>query len=73
MVSQFHSWQAFISMGGYGAYVWTAYGAMLLTLVLGLWTPWQQNKTLKNANFQRSQRSPDDRFSVINDSSKPLI
>jgi heme exporter protein D len=31
---QFHSWADFLAMGGYGFYVWTAYGVSLL-LVAG--------------------------------------
>ena len=31
---QFHSWADFLAMGGYGFYVWTAYGISLL-LVAG--------------------------------------
>lgn len=46
MESQFHSWQAFIAMGGYGVYVWGTYGALLLSFILGVWFPWRQRKSL---------------------------
>ena len=29
-----HSWQAFVAMGGYGLYVWGSFGMVLLALVL---------------------------------------
>lgn len=31
---QFESWQAFIEMGGYGFYVWLAFGVSFLALAL---------------------------------------
>lgn len=46
MESQFHSWQAFIAMGGYGVYVWGAYGALIFSFILGVWIPWRQRKAL---------------------------
>lgn len=41
-----HSWHEFITMGGYAAYVWSAYGLVLGSLVYNLVTPWRRQKKL---------------------------
>jgi heme exporter protein CcmD len=41
--------QAFLSMGGYGLYVWGAYGSLLVSFALGIWYPWRQRKQLLKA------------------------
>lgn len=33
------TWSEFLSMGGYGAYVWSAYGLSALVLIWNLITP----------------------------------
>jgi heme exporter protein D len=42
----FDSWQAFFSMGGYGLFVWSAYGALMLSLAAGVMTVLRQRKVL---------------------------
>lgn len=43
----FESWSDFIQMGGYGFYVWLAYGISLLSiLVLALQSLWGRNSVL---------------------------
>ena len=43
----FESWSDFIQMGGYGFYVWLAYGVSLLSiLVLALQSLWGRNSVL---------------------------
>lgn len=32
-----HSWQDFLAMGGYGAYVWGSFGVVAAVMVLELW------------------------------------
>ena len=39
-----HSWQDFLAMGGYGLYVWGAFGAVLLALVLEWWAIARQTR-----------------------------
>ncbi len=60
MVAQFHSWKAFLNMGGYGFYVWTSYGALVCMLVLGAWTPLRQLKALKKS--RREDFSPTSKY-----------
>ncbi|RMA81297.1 heme exporter protein CcmD [Umboniibacter marinipuniceus] len=45
----FESWQAFISMGGHGPFVWAAYGITFLTLLFLIWQPSAQTKALRKA------------------------
>lgn len=36
----------FLAMGGYGFYIWSAWGITLAFLLLLAWTPYQQHKQL---------------------------
>ena len=52
------NWAAFFSMGGYGLYVWMAYGAAALVLVFNVMLPWRRNRVVREAlrEFYRTQR-----------------
>lgn len=51
----FDSWSAFVAMGGYGEYVWLAYGVSLLAwLALGLYLV-RLKRTLKQRLFRQIQ------------------
>lgn len=39
-----HSWQDFLAMGGYGLYVWGSFGIVLLALVLEWWAIARQTR-----------------------------
>ncbi|MDH3513544.1 MAG: heme exporter protein CcmD [Gammaproteobacteria bacterium] len=41
------NWQEFISMGGYGVYVWGSYGLTALILVLNLFLPLRRRKVVR--------------------------
>ena len=45
----FDSWEAFVSMGGHGPFVWAAYGVTLLTMLLLVSQPSRQLKALKKS------------------------
>lgn len=49
MQSTFTTWQSFLSMGGYGFFVWGAYTALVVSFALGAWFPWRQRKQLLKA------------------------
>jgi heme exporter protein CcmD len=36
------NWQTMLAMGGYGAYVWTAYGITLLAFAINLVLGWRE-------------------------------
>ncbi|GAA0855910.1 heme exporter protein CcmD [Aliiglaciecola litoralis] len=59
MTFQFESWQAFWQMGGYGFYVWLAFGVSLLAVLAlvyeSIWTKQQLIKAV-NAQIARKQR-----------------
>lgn len=40
------SWHEFLTMGGYGAYVWPAYGIALVVLVANAVLPGRQQRAL---------------------------
>lgn len=40
------NWESFLAMGGYGTYIWTAYGITSLVLTLNLIKPRIQRKRL---------------------------
>lgn len=40
------SWPEFFAMGGYGAYVWSAYGVTLVVLALNVLLPWRKRRRL---------------------------
>lgn len=48
------SWSEFFAMGGYGAYVWSAYGVTLVVLALNVWFPWRKHKILRK-NLRRGR------------------
>lgn len=52
------NWAAFFAMGGYGLYVWTAYAAAALVLLLNVIVPWRRNKAVRRAlrQFYRTRR-----------------
>ena len=41
------SWHEFLSMGGYGAYVWPAYGIALLVVTVNIVLPLMRLRRLK--------------------------
>jgi heme exporter protein CcmD len=41
------NWHNIVSMGGYGAYVWTAYSITLLALGINLAASWREKKQVK--------------------------
>ncbi len=47
----------FLDMGGYGAYVWSAYGLALVVLVANLLSPLLQRRRLLDELAQRTKRS----------------
>jgi heme exporter protein D len=59
MSFHFDSWQAFLHMGGYGFFVWLAFGvsllAVLATVYEGIWAKQQLIKAV-NAQMARRQR-----------------
>lgn len=51
----FSSWQAFFHMGGYGLYVWAAYGLTLVILSALLIAPVRRHRRLRQ-DLQRRAR-----------------
>lgn len=45
----FDSWEAFISMGGHGPFVWAAYGVTLVTMMFLVLKPSRQLKALRKS------------------------
>jgi heme exporter protein D len=43
------SWSEFISMGGYGVYVWSAYGFTIVVLVINVIIPIRRRSTVLRA------------------------
>jgi len=41
------NWSAFFAMGGYGQYVWSAYGLAALVIALNLYLPLRRRTTLR--------------------------
>lgn len=41
------NWKDFFEMGGYGFYVWSAYGLMLLVLILNLYGSLKKDEAIK--------------------------
>ena len=52
----FDSWQAFLSMGGHGLYVWLCYGAGMATFVLVALSPIIERRTIVRELVQRQRR-----------------
>ncbi len=43
------SWSEFISMGGYGVYVWSAYGFAIIILVITVFIPMRRRSMVLRA------------------------
>lgn len=43
------NWSEFFAMGGYGLYVWSAYGVTVVVLALNVLLPWRKRKALLQA------------------------
>lgn len=41
MMSHFSNVQDFLAMGGYGAYVWSAYGVVIAVFILQIFQAWR--------------------------------
>lgn len=53
---QFDSWSAFIAMGGYGMYVWSAFFVTFFCFaVLALEALWQRSKIREEAQRQQAR------------------
>jgi heme exporter protein D len=52
------NWTAFFDMGGYALYVWPAYAAAALVLLLNVLAPWRRDKAVRRAlqEFYRTRR-----------------
>ncbi|MGB1263408.1 MAG: heme exporter protein CcmD [Cognaticolwellia sp.] len=53
---QFDSISAFFAMGGYGFYVWLAYGVSILALALLIFSSLNSHKKVKKQIAQRQKR-----------------
>ena len=51
----------FLSMGGYAAYVWSAYGISLAVLLANVWLPINREKQLLQSLKKRQQREEQQR------------
>ena len=52
------NWAEFLSMGGYGLYVWTSYLAAAIVLLLNVWIPLRRNQSARRAlqEFYRARK-----------------
>ncbi|MBM4207300.1 MAG: heme exporter protein CcmD [Gammaproteobacteria bacterium] len=50
------NWQEFFAMGGYGFYVWTAYGITFIVLVANVVVPIVQRKQFLRQQALKQQR-----------------
>ena len=48
------SWHEFLTMGGYGAYVWPSYGVVLVVMIVNAILPSRRQRTLLK-QLRRSQ------------------
>jgi heme exporter protein CcmD len=55
----------FLSMGGYAAYVWSAYGITLLVLAVSVWTAHQRRLNALERARQSLQREPPRRQATV--------
>ncbi len=46
MSSSFQSWHEFVTMGGHGLYVWSAYASLMLSFIVGVFATRRQRKLL---------------------------
>lgn len=44
----FTSWHAFVHMGGYGSYVWSAYAIVLSALLIKLYMAYRNTRQIQN-------------------------
>ncbi|GAC15739.1 heme exporter protein CcmD [Aliiglaciecola lipolytica] len=57
MSFQFDSWQAFWQMGGYGFYVWLAFGVSMLAVFLVIYESiWSKKQLIKAVNAQIARK-----------------
>jgi heme exporter protein D len=52
----FSSWSEFLSMGGYGIFVWSSYGLSMLVLAVILLSPALRHRQLVRQLRQRQRR-----------------
>lgn len=50
------NWQEFFNMGGYGFYVWTAYGLMAIVMLLNIIIPLRQKTEVLAQLAQKAAR-----------------
>ncbi|MBC3764968.1 heme exporter protein CcmD [Neptunicella marina] len=55
-MGQFESFSAFVSMNGYGFFVWLSFGVTLVAILLLACHNWLQSKTLKKEIRQQLAR-----------------
>ena len=55
---QFDSFSEALTMGGHGAYVWSAYAITLVVVLICLLKPWLATRGLQSAIRQRSAKQP---------------
>lgn len=51
-----NSWHEFLTMGGYGAYVWPSYGVVLVVMIVNAILPSRRQRALLK-QLRRSQSS----------------
>ncbi|MEP4890057.1 MAG: heme exporter protein CcmD [Aliiglaciecola sp.] len=57
MTFQFDSWQAFWDMGGYGFYVWLAFGVSFVAVLLVVYESiWAKKQLIKAVNAQMARK-----------------
>ncbi|GAB2703981.1 heme exporter protein CcmD [Aliiglaciecola aliphaticivorans] len=57
MTFQFDSWQAFWDMGGYGFYVWLAFGVSFIAVLLVVYESiWAKKQLIKAVNAQIARK-----------------
>lgn len=49
----------FLHMGGYGGFVWSAYGIALLVLIANVWFPLQAHRQLRKRAKRISEQEQD--------------
>jgi heme exporter protein D len=51
-----HDWMEFLSMGGYGLYVWGSFGAVLAAMLIELWQLGRRRARLRAAQGDGARR-----------------
>lgn len=54
-MGSFESFSDFIDMGGYGAYVWSAYVFFAIVLIFNIWQPMLARKKFLKQQLKREQ------------------